>query len=299
MKPFVCIILVNYNGAKDTVQCVNSIKKIKYTNYKIIIVDNASTDDSIIKIKNNISEIDYELLIAKENNGFSSGNNIAIRKSLDLGADYILLLNNDTIVEVDFLDKLISEFDNDLYIGATTPKILYESDREKVWYNGGKIKSITGKTKHFDYDRNIKEAKYYEGDVSFASGCCICISKEVIEKIGLLDESYFLYDEDVDYCLRITRAKYLIKYVPQSVIFHKVSASTGTNSGLIQYYIIRNKFLTIKKHYIGIKSIIPYIYSIVMFLKRIIYKEIEFINFFYAILDFNRKKFGRSERNFR
>ena len=208
-------------------------------------------------------------------------------------ADYIVLLNNDTVVEPDFLKYLLESFTVPS-VGITTSKILYESERNKIWYNGGNINFQTAKIKHFDFNGINSEAKDRRGFVSFISGCCMCISRETIDRIGLLDESYFLYEEDTDYCMRALNNDIKLFYESKSVIYHKVSSSTGKVNGLIQYYMVRNKLFFIKKYYKGINKIVAYIYSMFLFIKRIIMRELFSKNVFRAIKDFINNRKGKS-----
>ena len=141
MKVFV--ILVNYNGCKDTLECINSLLKVKYSKMKIIVVDNASSDESVSELKKYDEKI--TLMISPANGGFSKGNNIGIKYALKEGADYILLLNNDTIVDENFLNPLLdtaAEYKNTAVVSS---KIYYESDHEKIWFAGGSFNKVTGR----------------------------------------------------------------------------------------------------------------------------------------------------------
>lgn len=289
--PKVSIILVNYNGFMDTIECLQSLRCISYTNYEIIIVDNASTDDSVNAIKRFINN--KEILIESENNlGFSAGNNIGIEYAIKHGADYCLLLNNDTLVESDFLNELINGFSHD-DVALTIGKILYEGRRDTIWYAGGTLSNVTAKTVHWNY--NLKDTNNLEQpqEISFATGCCMCLSSRVFKRIGYMDESYFLYEEDADLCLRIRNFGLKMMYIPKAKIYHKVSASTGKMSHLSQYYLIRNKLILIKKNFHGLFKLTAYGFSLLQILYRCCKGEYEFHLFKRAFVDFLKNINGK------
>ena len=243
----VFVILVNYNGSEDTIECVESLLSNDFKSFEIIIIDNNSEEQQKKILKDKL--VDSVKIIYLDNNiGFAGGNNVGIKCALEQNADYILLLNNDTIVESDFLTILLNSIINDNTIGICTPKINFYSDRNRIWSAGGKINNIRGSA--FSKYENIKD----DGDiknryVDFASGCCLLIKKEVIEKVGVLDENYFLYLEDTDFCLRVVEAGFKILFVADSKIYHKVSNSTSKGkSSLPIYYNTRNRLFFTRKY---------------------------------------------------
>ena len=240
----VCIILVNYNGYSDTVECVKSILECDYPNYKIILVDNASKDATAIKNDTFLNE-HCDIFYSNVNNGFSDGNNIGIKNCEKYNADYILLLNNDTVVKKEFLDKLVNAADQDENAMIVTGGINYYYDKDKAWYNHGSYDKTTGFTSMVKKDVNGKNGPY---NITFSTGCLMLIRYEFIKKYGLLSEDYFLYSEDTEYCLRALQHGYSILNVPEVLIYHKVNASTGTGSKMQQYYLIRNYLLVARKY---------------------------------------------------
>jgi hypothetical protein len=287
----VAIILVNYNGAEDTIECIDSLSMIRDVEYEIIVVDNCSTDSSIERLKELQRKYTFTLLQATSNNGFSSGNNIGITYASN--ADYYLLLNNDTVVEPDFLNKLVNEFKYHSHCGAATSKILYNSKPDTIWYAGGSFNKRTARSEHYHFNEKNLMLDNVPEKVTFASGCCLCISKEVINKIGLLNEDFFLYEEDVDFCFRITEAGFDIIYVPSSVIYHKVSASTGYQSSMSQFYSVRNKYQLIRRYLKGSKKLMAYLYCTLQFLFRCIKKEQSFSYYKMGLRAFLRNETGR------
>ncbi len=247
-QPLVHIIILNWNGLDDTSELLVSLSKISYNNYTIVIVDNNSSNDEAEKLENS-SKGKAHIIKCKENLGFSGGNNVGIRYSLEEKADYILLLNNDTTVNPDFLEILVSKCEGEKQSGIVAPRINYYDEPQKIWTDGGKISRIRGSG--FAYsDKMETEADVTDKSVIFVSGCCMLIKREVLLSVGLFDENYFLYIEDTDLCLRTIRAGYKIYVVPQSRIFHKVNSSTKKNySSLPLYYATRNRLYFAKKNF--------------------------------------------------
>lgn len=235
MEPLVYIILVNYNGFSDTLECIESIRNITYKNYKIIVVDNKSTDEpekeQLLFLRANTIYIQSE-----SNLGFSGGNNIGIRYAKENNADYVLLLNNDTTVEPDFLTKLVVAAKEKEDKGVFGCKIKYYWNKEQIWFDGGTFDFKTANTSH--YHTRVSNGTIEE--VTFLTGCLMLIPMEVLNDVGMLDETYFLYAEDTDYCCRVMDASYKLYYCPDAVIYHKEGASTGKTSELKQYYVERN-----------------------------------------------------------
>lgn len=290
----VAIILVNYNGAKDTIECLISLSACSYKGVAIIVVDNCSTDDSIPQLLSVQKQLGFVLLKSSENKGFSAGNNIGIRYALNSNADYVLLLNNDTLVEPNFLEKLINGFEGNPKCGVTIGKIYYENKRDTIWYAGGSLNLRTARTEHWSYGEKDKMSKAHPQKVTFATGCCLCLSRTLIETIGLLDERYFLYEEDAEYCFRILQAGYEIIYIPDAIIYHKVSSSTGVTSAKTQFYTMRNKYLMIQQHFKGINKIYAYSYSTVQMLYRCLKGELKFCYYFAALKAFVHHETGHA-----
>lgn len=242
----VFIILVNYNGYKDTINCIESIKKnLDLKRYFIVVVDNCSTDESCKYIEkiNNI-----KFLKSMENKGFSAGNNIGIKYALKENADYIILLNNDTIVTKNCFDKIIEIMENKKDIGIMGNKVLYYSDKNKINCYGGDINFNRG-TAILGYENSLDNDSIPDFiDAKFICGCCMVIRKEVFEKIGYLPEDYFMYYEDVDFCLNVSRHFKLAAY-GKSKIYHKVSASTGGQASEFAIrWNTRNRIVFINKY---------------------------------------------------
>lgn len=271
MQPCVIIILVNWNSYEDTLECLHSLSGLSYSNIKIIVVDNASSGNDTELLEKEFGE-KIILIKNQSNTGFAGGNNAGILRGLDEGADYIFLLNNDTTVEPDFLDKLVAQAESDKKSGILTPLINYYSAPSKVWCAGGSIVPLKGSgfpEGENQEQTNFKDKRY----VTFASGCGLLIRREVLEKVGLLDESYFLYLEDTDYCMRTVKAGYKILFVPESRIYHKVNRTTAKQIATLPlYYTTRNRLLFSRKM-LGLYFPAAFIYiGLTMIFKSIFWK---------------------------
>ena len=241
------VILVNYNGSDDTIECVQSLLSIDYKNIEILIVDNGSDTEQIKILKDKLSDR-INIIYLENNIGFAGGNNAGIKYSLKQNADYILLLNNDTIVESNLLTVLMNSIRAGNNIGICGPGINYYSDHRRIWSVGGKISKIRGTGVAIrKLKKNEKDSDKY---VSFVSGCCMLIKKEVFQKVGNFDDNFFLYVEDADFCYRTIKAGFKICFNPQVKIYHKVGNSTKSKSPNISlYYTTRNRLFFAKKYF--------------------------------------------------
>lgn len=288
MEPFVAVILVNYNGYKDSVECVESLLEITYSNYKIFLVDNCSTEKEKL-CNSSVLAQNTQIIESKVNLGFSGGNNLAIKLAMEEGFDYVLLINNDTTVEPDFLTKLVSAAQDNKETGIVAGKIYYYYQRDKVWSAGGEYDNKTGLTLQYSGDNlpEFDKKKY----ITFATGCLMLIPAAVVKKVGLLDETYFLYSEDSDYCQRVMAAGYKLIYEPQAVIYHKVSASTGDRSHMQQRYMMRNNLYMIKKY--GTSKAKAYFSISIQMLKHIIRGRRNLMPTLKGYMDFLKGKKGK------
>lgn len=279
----VYIILLNYKGYEDTTACIRSLRKIEYADYKIVVVDNCSGDGSYEKLKE--ENKDCVCILSPENNGFSAGNNIGIRYAFQHGADFVLMLNNDTEVKEDFLAKMVEASDGKTVV---TPSIYYYSEPNEIWYADGRINFNRCTVSNGD----DHESKYCD----YASGCCLLIPRKVYEAVGDWAEEYFMYYEDMDYSLRVNNGGFKIFYEKDAVVYHKVGRSSGRGSKLRIYYNVRNRFYVIKKFNF---SRACWIYTVVTRLIRgvsgIIKDSNEKITFA-AISDYHNNRMGKSNR---
>ena len=240
-SPLVSVIVLNYNAGELLLNCVDSLKKSAYTNLEILVVDNISTDGSQKKCKEKFPDV--ELIQNNENLGYCGGNNVGIKKAK---GEFIVILNPDTIVEKNWIDELIlahREFGDGLY----QPKIL-SLNEENIIQSTGNMLHIFG----FGYARykgnKISDKKEEIEKIGYASGTCLFTSRNVIEKIGLLDEFLFLYHDDLDLGWRAAQVGINSYYVPKSKIFHVESYSLKWSSKKF-YWLERNRKYCLLTHY--------------------------------------------------
>lgn len=237
-----------WNSYEVTRDCLLSLRKVDYPAFETILVDNGSVDGSGERLAREFPEVRF--IRNAQNLGFTGGNNVGMRQALKEGTDYLLLLNNDTIVAENFLTEMIRVAETNTQIGMVAPKIYYYEPSDKIWYAGGAY--IRWKTFpiHFGV-RQRDHARYNETkEVSFATGCALLVRAETARNVGLLDDTFFLSYEDVDWSARTLEAGYKAMYVPAAMIWHRDSYDTKRNAGLAKrdFYTMRNAVLCARKH---------------------------------------------------
>ena len=254
MQPSVAIILINWNSLAVTHNCIASLKGIQYSNYSIIVVDNASADGSGKALKELFPEI--VLLESEKNLGFAGGNNLGFDYALKNEFSYTLMLNNDTIVEPDFLTHLINHIDTHPEIGAIQPRIHYDHNRQLLWNGGSYYSKIWGIFYSKSFNKLPPPNCLTLKEVDWITGCAFLIRSDVLKKAGLLSEQMFMYYEDVDLSLRIKALGYSLAYHGKSLIYHiagyssksKTEGNEGFLNPLVHYYNVRNKIWVLKKY---------------------------------------------------
>jgi len=248
-SPKVSIIILHFEDLELLAECLRSCNHISYLNYDIIIVQNGSTSIlSIIKMQE-LNKHVSALLQFSENNGYARGNNLGIKKALEQKADYILLLNDDTIVAPSFLNILVEEGEKSPNVGILGPQICYAAEPEKIWFAGADFDSQNCTLSTFGLDQIVERDESLPVESGYISGCALLIKREVIEKTGVLDERFFLYWEDVDWGFRAQKAGFENVVVPSAKIWHKVSVSTGGMDSLLRaYHKTRSHLLFAKIH---------------------------------------------------
>ena len=225
-NPKVSIIILNWNGFEVTMECLDSLKKIKYPNYEIIVVDNASSGDDVKILKEKYGDF-IQIIANDQNYGYPEGNNIGMRYAMEKGTDYLLLLNNDTVVDSEFATELVKVAESDPSIGMTGSKIYYYDRPNMMQATGGRIHWWLGVIEVCAQDEN--DVGQYDNvtERDYLFGTSLLIKKSLIEKISFLDPYYFFGVEEYDYCTRAKQAGFRIIYVPKSKIWHKVGADSA------------------------------------------------------------------------
>jgi GT2 family glycosyltransferase len=213
-NPLVSIILLNWNQPHFTVACLHSLNKVTYPNFDVLVVDNGSVDDSLAQFEALKPELKFklELLANGQNLGFAEGNNVGIRHAIKQGVDYVLLLNNDTEVDPDFIQPLVRVAESDPKIGITGPKIYYFDEPKLIWSAGG-LFTESGWTQQLGVNQpDLPEFNELKA-VDYVTGCAMLVKREAIEKAGMLDARFFIYYEETDWCARVAKAGFTIWYV--------------------------------------------------------------------------------------
>jgi GT2 family glycosyltransferase len=223
-QPAVYIMVLNWNGKQLTSACLDSLQKISYQNYKILVIDNGSTDDSVKYIKRYYQDV--AILELEDNLGYANGCNAGF-KSIMGKCDFVVFLNNDTIVDEQFLEPLVNPLIQNQQIVQTVPKIYYMDYPEKIWYAGGQVNLWFGVIRHLGIRKTDSPANSLVKTTEYATGCCFCVRTEDFKSIGMFDETFSMYAEDVDLSLRLRNTMRDVLFIPSSKVWHKISASLG------------------------------------------------------------------------
>jgi GT2 family glycosyltransferase len=232
--PKVTIVILNWNGLNDTVECLESLKQIIYPNYEVIVVDNGSVGNDVKVLEEKYSS--YIRIIANGRNlGFAAGNNVGIRQALRDGVDYVLVLNNDTVVDPMFLSELVTAAEKDSRIGAVGPKLYYYDNRARL-----QLRQLYGKVENI-----VRE-------METLSGAAFLVRRKALEDVGLLDEVFYpAYCEDIDFFERLKEHGYKIVCAPTSKVYHKIGATTNREPDSQSYLIIKYSFLLLRRRRIN------------------------------------------------
>lgn len=292
MQKKVGVVLVNYNGKSYIHDCIDSLLAQSYNNLEILFWDNHSDDTSVEIIKKMYPQV--HLVESRYNYGFAKANNLAIKQILKLGVEYLLLLNVDTVADSFLVERLLEKANSST---VTTAQISMGRHGEKIWYSGGELLFDYGKARHFS-DRNCKEDR----QVTFISGCCMMIHRDIIKKCGLFNNNYYMYYEDTDLCMRWYLKGIHMNYVPTARLWHKVGGSSGgIVNPLKEYYMTRNRLYFINKYKRYIKTDIfkvlcEIIKDIVKFPETYNFRMIRAVCL--GISDFFMKKMGKGNHKF-
>ncbi|GAB3718934.1 glycosyltransferase family 2 protein [Spirosoma lituiforme] len=257
VPPLISLITINYNQAVVTCDLLESTQQLTYPNYEIIVVDNGSAEDPSERIRQgNYPHV--RVIVSPDNLGFSGGNNLGIQQAK---GDYYFLLNNDTIVTPDLLEQLIKPFVKDATIGVCCPKIRYHDQPNIIQYAGyHPLNKYTGRT----WAIGLMEPDQGQHDQAkptyFAHGAAMLVSREVLDRVGSLDDSFFLYYEELDWSMRIRKAGYQIYYQPEALIYHRESMSVGKQNPMKVYYHTRNRLWFMRRNVEKLPLLVFYVY---------------------------------------
>lgn len=237
----VAVILVNYMGAEHTLACIDSLRCTEGSNWFVVVVDNASPDDSLKTLASLDSDPRVQLIRSPENLGFAAGNNLGMRAAMSRGAEYFWILNNDTLVEPDTLRALldVAVSRNGMFASA----ILRYPETDRVWCAGGWIDPRSPRAGHVHEDEPATNLPEEPFEVDYAPGCSVLLSRQTLDQIGFMPEDFFLYYEDTAWCELAKGEGVQILCVPASRVYHKVSQSTGEFSPRMKYFLSRASVL--------------------------------------------------------
>lgn len=242
--PRVAIVIVVWNGIDDTLECLRSLAADPCIGKFLILVDNGSVDGSAEKVR--LAWPGVHLVKLKSNLGFTGGNNAGIRRALELGAEYVFLLNNDTTVEPAALGELLKVAESEPAGAIFAPVTHYYDSPGEIWFSGARLRLCRGEAVHdFRVKPEVKSRPYTS---PWVTGCAMLVRVSAVEHVGVFDDRFFLSWEDVDWCIRMRGAGWGIWVVPASRIFHKCSRATQRLDPVRFYYAVRNSLLLAKKH---------------------------------------------------
>ena len=242
-NPLVYVVILNWNNAADTIECLASLQASIYQPSVPFVVDNGSTDGSVGKIRAAFPEI--HLIELESNIGYAEGNNVGIQFALDSGADYVMVLNNDTLVETTMLGELVGFAETNESIGMIGPKMFCYQPEDTLFATGSLIYWSRGETINrgmFTPASKVEDCQKPE-QVDFIAGCGVLVTRKLLEKVGFLDPIYYLNYEDVDWGVRAQEQDFEVWYTPKAVLWHKVSSTLGQASPTNTYYMTRNALL--------------------------------------------------------
>ncbi len=228
--PRVAIVVLTWNGRNLTMECLASLASLEYANAEVIVVDNGSSDGTADAVRAAYGDR-VTIIENAANLGFAGGNNVGIRRALEKGADCVLLLNNDTVVDPALVGRLVDAITASEHIGIVGPKIYYASPPDRIWFAGGEVFLWRGVSRHIGIREKDTGQCDAVRDVDYITGCALMADRGVFEAIGYLDTSYTAYYEDVDFCMRARRAGFRVVYAPTGKVWHKISSSTGGQLG--------------------------------------------------------------------
>jgi GT2 family glycosyltransferase len=250
--PTVAIVVLTWNQRDLTLDCLASLAELDYpaNRLRITVVDNGSVDGTAQAIREPYPSV--TVLENDDNLGFAEGNNIGICHALQSAADYVMLLNNDTAVDPSMLNELLAVTESDPTVGIVGPKMLYFDQPDVIWCAGNQLGWGRGESIRLQAEQPDEGLEERPKDVDFITACAICLRRQVIEQIGLLDPRFFIYYEETDWCMRARAAGWRILYVPRARLWHKVSAAMGSTSPATDYYMNRNVLLFLAKNQRGL-----------------------------------------------
>ena len=247
IPPMVCTVVLSWNRREDTLECLRSLSRITDPETSLVLVDNGSSDGTGEAVKEEFPGI--ELMETGENLGYAGGNNVGIRRALELGADYVLILNNDTIVAPEFLREMLAVASRSERIGFVSPKIYFQDPPDLLWFAGARFSAWCGYGRMTGYRERDRGQYDQIREIDRPCGCAVLVSRRLCEEAGLMDPSLFLYVDEIEWMLRAKKKGFKAFFAPKAVVWHKVSATVGhENHPDAFYYGVRNTLYALNTH---------------------------------------------------
>jgi GT2 family glycosyltransferase len=244
--PLVISVILNTNHKDDTLECLESLKNNSYPNQKVIVLDNHSTDGSTTAVRE--AYPDVHIVELDENLGYAGNNNVGIQAAMDQGADWIFVLNEDVILDSECIMKLMEGVEKDSRVGIAGP-LVYHYDEPNVIQSAGGALGKYWESIHIGQNELDRGQFNMTRPVDWISGCAILVRRTAIEQAGLLDKNYFIYWEETEWCIRASKAGWLIYHVPQAKLWHKGVQRNYQPKPYVTYYVTRNRLFTLVKHH--------------------------------------------------
>jgi len=244
-QPHVFTVILNTNRREDTLACLASLERCRYPRHTTIVLDNASTDGSVGSIRSSFPAV--QNLALAENRGYAGNNNVGLRAAVAQGADWVFVLNEDTIVDPECLGHLVEVGESDARNGFVGPMVYHHDEPTVIQSAGGEI-TRRWEARHLGHNQEDRGQFPEPRLVDWISGCAILVRRAVVEEVGSLDERFFYYWEEVDWCLRAREAGWRILHVPRARLWHKGVQRDYRPGPSVIYYNTRNRFLILAKH---------------------------------------------------
>jgi GT2 family glycosyltransferase len=266
----VVVTVLNFNRAHDTIECVQSLRACHFNPLEIVVIDNGSTDGSLELLRHEL--VDVEIISTGRNLGYTGGVNFSFGTARKKNPSYILVINNDTVVKPDFLNHLVDAMENNKDAVAAGGTIYYHYDKTKVWYAGGRLIRWRGLAVHNHKNQSL-DPSLLNGveNVTFITGCLMLFRVSALNAIGIEDERFFMYLDDIEYSARIIARGYKMLYVPKAVIYHKIMSEEQNPFKV--YFSVRNRLLFINVSLSGaVKYFAIFYYLSIISVKLLVWK---------------------------